>query len=60
MLTTLAYGGEGLHFSAFILASDRKSSHLIPSWQDCDVLDSITGALKPLKGITDVITGEKG
>jgi len=37
-----------------VLASDRKS------WQDCDVLDSITGALKPLKEITDVLAGEKG
>ena len=43
-----------------VLASDRKSSHLIPSWQDCDVLDSITGALKPLKEMTDVLAGEKG
>ena len=43
-----------------VLASDRKSSHLIPSWQDCDVLDSIVGALKPLKEMTDVLAGEKG
>ena len=43
-----------------VLASDRKSAHLIPSWQDCDVLDSITGALKPLKEMTDVLAGEKG
>ena len=28
-----------------VLVSDRKASHLIPSWQDCDVLDSIAGAL---------------
>ena len=43
-----------------VLASDRKSARLIPSWQDCDVLDSITGALKPLKEMTDVLAGEKG
>ena len=43
-----------------VLASDRKSAHLIPSWQDCDVLDSIVGALKPLKEMTDVLSGEKG
>ena len=42
-----------------VLASDRKASHLIPSWQDCDVLDSIAGALKPLKEMTDVLSGEK-
>ena len=43
-----------------VLASDRKSSHLLPLWQDCDVLDSITGALKALKEMTDVLAGEKG
>ena len=42
-----------------VLASDRRSSHLIPSWQDCDVLDSITGALKSLKEMTDALSGEK-
>ena len=43
-----------------VLASDRKTSHLIPSWQECDVLDSIVAALKPLKEMTDVLSGEKG
>ena len=42
-----------------VLASDRKSSHLIPTWQDCDVLDSISAALKPLKETTDALSGEK-
>ncbi len=42
-----------------VLASDRKSSHLIPTWQDCDVLDSISAALKPLKEMTDALSGEK-
>lgn len=42
-----------------VLASDRRSSHLIPSWQDCDILDSITGALKSLKEMTDDLSGEK-
>jgi len=42
-----------------VLAGDRKSAHFIPSWQDCDVLDSVTGALKPLKEMTDVLAGEK-
>ena len=42
-----------------VLASDRKTSHLIPSWQDCDVLDSLSAALKPLKEMTDALSGEK-
>ena len=42
-----------------VLASDRKTSHLIPSWQDCDVLDSLSAALKPLKEMTDALSGER-
>ena len=42
-----------------MLASDRTASHLIPSWQDCDVLDSISAALKPLKEMTDALSGGK-
>ena len=38
-----------------VLASDRKTSHLIPTWQDCDVLDSISAALRPLKQMTDAL-----
>ena len=51
---------EQMEAIRIVLASDRKSSHLIPSWQDYDVLDSITGALKPLKEMTDRLAGEKG
>ena len=42
-----------------VLASDRKTTHLMPSWQDCDVFDSISAALKPLKEMTDALSGEK-
>ena len=42
-----------------VLASEGKTSHLIPTWQDCDVLDSISAALKPLKEMTDALSGEK-
>ena len=35
------------------LGGDRSSSHLIPTWQDRNVLDSVAAALKPLKVITD-------
>ena len=45
---------EQMEAVRIVLASDRKSAHLIPSWQDC-VLDSIVGALKPLKEMTDVL-----
>ena len=34
-----------------ILASDRKVSHLIPTWQDFDVIDSIIATLGPWENL---------
>ena len=42
-----------------VLCDDRSASHLIPSWQDNDVLQSIAAALKPLKAMTDALSGEQ-
>ena len=42
-----------------VLGNDRKSSHLIPTWQDIDVLESINKALSPLADLTDILSGEK-
>ena len=42
-----------------VLSADRKASHLIPSWQDMDVLSAISEALSPLCAFTDVMSGEK-
>ena len=42
-----------------LLATDRKHSHLIPTWQDLDVLESMRGALGPLEDFTDMLSGEK-
>ena len=33
--------------------------HLIPSWQDCDMLELIAAVLKPLKAMTDALSGEQ-
>lgn len=41
-----------------VLGADRKSSHLVLTWQDLDVLESINCALSPLKDHTDVLSGE--
>ena len=41
-----------------IVLGDRNSSHLIPIWQDCDVLQLVAAVLKPLKSMTDALTGE--
>ena len=48
---------EQMEVVRIVMASDRKTSHLIPTWQDCDVLDSISAALKPLKEMIDVLSG---
>jgi len=42
-----------------VLSNDRKSVHLIPSWQDMQVLESIKSALSPLHSFTDLLSGEK-
>ena len=42
-----------------VLGNDRKVSHLVPTWQDCDVIDSVIAVLVPLEGLTDLLSGEK-
>ena len=38
-----------------VLSNDRKTAHLIPSWQDIDVLESLNKALSPLAELTDIL-----
>ena len=42
-----------------VLAQDCKTSHLVPTWQDIDVLQSVVAAIKPFQKITDMLSGEK-
>ena len=42
-----------------MLASDRKDSHLLPSWQDFDVMEAVVATLSPLGELTDVLSAEK-
>ncbi|RXN13109.1 zinc finger BED domain-containing 1-like protein [Labeo rohita] len=41
-----------------ILSADRKTRHLVPQWQDTDVIESVSRALKPLQEFTDALSGE--
>jgi len=41
-----------------ILVADRKTRHLVPQWQNTDVLESVSKALKPLQEFTDGLSGE--
>ena len=42
-----------------VLSADRKCSHLIPTWQDTEVLEAIDKALTPMANLTDLLSGEK-
>ena len=41
-----------------VLSMDRKTTHLMPTWQDIDMLQSIYEALSPLSDLTDILSGE--
>ncbi|KAJ8375724.1 hypothetical protein SKAU_G00063040 [Synaphobranchus kaupii] len=43
---------------ARVLVSDRKHQHLIPTWQDKEVLNSVQAALKPVADFTDLLSFE--
>lgn len=41
-----------------VLAADRSTRHLVPTWQDLQVLDSVSKALGPLVEFTDALSAE--
>lgn len=41
-----------------VLSADRKTIHLVPQWQDTDVLESVSKALGPLQEFTDALSSE--
>ncbi|XP_007888700.1 E3 SUMO-protein ligase ZBED1 [Callorhinchus milii] len=42
-----------------VLAHDRKTCHLVPTWQDIDVLESVIGVLRPFREMTEALSSEK-
>lgn len=42
-----------------VLAADKTTRHLVLTWQDVDVLDSVSKALGPLLEFTDSLSGEE-
>ena len=42
-----------------VLSSDRKASHLVPTWQDTEVWKAINDALVPLVDFTDIMSGKE-
>ena len=41
-----------------VLGGDRKISHLVPTWQDLDVLELLNAILAPLSDFTDMLSAE--
>lgn len=42
-----------------VLSADKKARHLIPTWQDIEVLEAIQKALKPFQDFTDALSGKE-
>ena len=42
-----------------VLRADRKTRHLVLTWQDVEVLESVNNALSPLVEFTDALSGEQ-
>ena len=41
-----------------VLSADRRYSHLLPTWQDTEVLEAINTVLSSLDDLTDFFSGE--
>ena len=42
-----------------VLGDDKDTSHLVPKWEDLDVLECIDKAIGPLKEFTDIMSASK-
>ena len=42
-----------------VLSVDRSTAYLVLTWQDMDVLESVSTVLAPLRELTDLLAGEK-
>lgn len=41
-----------------VLRANKNTRHLVPTWQDVEVLESMNQALGPLKDFTDALSEE--
>ena len=42
-----------------VLRADKKTRHLVLTWQDIEVLEAVSKALSPLVDFTDALSGEQ-
>ena len=52
------YWNRWMLLEVFLVTTEHTYAHLAPTWQDHDVLQLITAALKPLNCMTDALSGE--
>uniref|UniRef100_A0A1X7USY6 Uncharacterized protein n=1 Tax=Amphimedon queenslandica TaxID=400682 RepID=A0A1X7USY6_AMPQE len=50
---------EQIETICIVLGNDRKTSHLLPTRQDFDVIDSVLVVLSPLEQLTDLLSSNK-
>ncbi len=50
---------EQEHALRQVLSGERTTAHLVPTWQDIEVLGSLQAALGPLADFTDMLSGEE-
>lgn len=41
-----------------VLGADKKTRHLVPTWQDLEILDATNKAVKPIQDFVDALSGE--
>ena len=41
-----------------VLSADRKYSHLLPTWQDTEILEAFSSVLSTLDDLTDFLSGK--
>ncbi|XP_028414074.1 zinc finger BED domain-containing protein 1-like [Dendronephthya gigantea] len=50
--------GDNIDAIRDIMKADRKTKHLIPTWQDKDCWEAISKALRPVAALTDLLSGQ--
>ena len=49
---------EQVEALCIVLSADRKTTHLLLTWQDTEILQSLDQALSPLSTLTDILSEE--
>ena len=53
------FGLRNLESHRRVLGDDKDTLHLVPKWEDLDILECIDKAIRPLKEYTDIMSASK-